>query len=46
MYGCHNLGNTGAEVQAAIKVVETIAKDISVPFSTDGMDWLDKSKNW
>jgi len=46
MYGCHNLGNTGAEVQAAIKVVENIARSISAPFSTDDMDWLDKSKEW
>lgn len=46
MYGSHNLGNTGAEVQASITLVETIAKSISAPWSTEGMDFLEKSKKW
>lgn len=46
MYGSHNLGNSGAEVQAAVKVVEMIAEAVGAPWSSEGMDFLEKSKKW
>lgn len=48
MYGAHNLGNNGAEIEAATKLVETVAKELDMPWSDKGMDFLSKprEKGW
>jgi hypothetical protein len=44
MYGAHNLGCNGAEINAATKVVETLAKNLGMQWSDKGMDFLSKPK--
>lgn len=44
MYGAHNLGNNGAELEASTKIVESLAKDLGMQWSDKGMDFLSKPK--
>ena len=45
MFGSHNLGNTGAEITAAVTMVERIAQELEVPAWSDSqMDFLSKPK--
>lgn len=44
MYGAHNLGNNGEEINSAIAMVEKIAKQLGLPWSDKGMDFLSKPK--
>ena len=48
MYGSHNLGNSGDEIEAARKMVENIAGQLKVPWNDFEMDFLKtpKEKGW
>lgn len=49
MYGSHNLGNTGEEITAAVKVVRRIAQDLKITRWNDkAMDFLNRpeEKGW
>lgn len=48
MYGAHNLGNDGAELEASTKLVQRLAKDLGMQWSDEGMGFLSrpKGKGW
>lgn len=46
MYGAHNLGNSGDDIRSAIKMVETVAKQLSAPWSDSDMDFFHKADKW
>lgn len=46
MYGAHNLGNSGDEVRATIKLVERLAKDLGASWTDEKMDFFGKADKW
>lgn len=48
LFGSKNLGNTGAEIDAAVEMVRKIAEGTESRWSDEGMDFLEipKRKGW
>lgn len=46
MYGSRNLGNSGAEVRAAVELVMRLADALMVRVDLEGMEFLEKLKSW